>query len=173
MIGEIRDIETAEAAVQASLTGHLVFSTLHTNDAAGALTRLMDMGVEPFLVASSLEGVLAQRLIRLNCLNCRRPYTPEASEVPPELVLEAGATLSRGPGCRECRNTGFSGRVGIYELLQITERTREQIMTRANARQIAQAAEAAGELSLLNVSAFSKVAAGETTLAEVLRATQT
>ncbi len=172
MIGEIRDIETAEAAVQASLTGHLVFSTLHTNDASGALTRLVDMGVEPFLVASSLEGVLAQRLIRLNCRNCCRPYTPEPSEIPPELVLEAGATLARGHGCRECRNTGFSGRVGIYELLQITERTREQIMGRANARQIAQAAEAAGELSLLHVSAFSKVAAGETTLAEVLRATQ-
>ncbi|TDJ58935.1 MAG: type II/IV secretion system protein [Planctomycetota bacterium] len=172
MIGEIRDIETAEAAVQASLTGHLVFSTLHTNDASGALTRLVDMGVEPFLVASSLEGVLAQRLIRLNCTSCSRPYTPEPSEIPPELVLEPGATLSRGPGCRECRNTGFSGRVGIYELLQITERTREQIMKRANARQIAQAAEAAGELSLLHVSAFSKVASGETSLAEVLRATQ-
>jgi len=172
MIGEIRDVETAEAAVQASLTGHLVFSTLHTNDASGALTRLVDMGVEPFLVASSLEGVLAQRLIRLNCPSCSRSYAPEPSEIPPELVLEAGATLKRGAGCRECRNTGFSGRVGIYELLQITERTREQIMNRANARQIAQAAEDAGELSLLHVSAFSKVAAGETTLAEVLRATR-
>jgi type II secretory ATPase GspE/PulE/Tfp pilus assembly ATPase PilB-like protein len=172
MIGEIRDVETAEAAVQASLTGHLVFSTLHTNDAAGALTRLVDMGVEPFLVASSLEGVLAQRLIRLNCASCSQPYTPEPSEVPPDLVLETGATLARGQGCRECRNTGFSGRVGIYELLQITERTREQLMKQANARQIAQAAEASGELSLLKESGFSKVRDGQTTLAEVLRATQ-
>ncbi|TDJ57571.1 MAG: type II/IV secretion system protein [Planctomycetota bacterium] len=172
MIGEIRDVETAEAAVQASLTGHLVFSTLHTNDAAGALTRLVDMGIEPFLVASSLEGVLAQRLIRLNCQSCSRPYTPEPSEVPPDLLLETGATLARGAGCRECRNTGFSGRVGIYELLQITERTRDQLMKQANARQIAQAAEAAGELSLLKESGFSKVRDGQTTLAEVLRATQ-
>jgi general secretion pathway protein E/type IV pilus assembly protein PilB len=172
MIGEIRDVETAEAAVQASLTGHLVFSTLHTNDAAGALTRLVDMGVEPFLVASSLEAVLAQRLVRLNCVSCSRPYRPEPSEVPPDLVLDSGATLTRGQGCRECRNTGFSGRVGIYELLQITERTREQLMKQANARQIAQAATAAGELSLLKVSGFSKVRDGQTTLAEVLRATQ-
>ncbi len=172
MIGEIRDLETAEAAVRASLTGHLVFSTLHTNDAPGAMTRLLDMGVEPFLVASSLEGVLAQRLIRLNCPSCREPYTPGPTEIPPELVLDADSTLAHAPGCRECRNTGFSGRVGIYELLLISERTREQIMQRANARQIAQTARAAGELSLLQDSGFSKVRAGETTIAEVLRATQ-
>ncbi len=171
MIGEIRDLETAEAAVQASLTGHLVFSTLHTNDAPGALTRLVDMGVEPFLVASSLEGILAQRLVRLNCPACRETYTPQPSEIPPGLDLNE-SKLTRSAGCRECRNTGFSGRVGIYELLTIHEQTRELIMSRANARQIAQSALAAGELAMLRDAGFAKVLAGQTTLAEVLRATQ-
>jgi general secretion pathway protein E/type IV pilus assembly protein PilB len=171
MIGEIRDLETAEAAVQASLTGHLVFSTLHTNDASGALTRLMDMGVEPFLVATSLEGVLAQRLVRLNCPACRETYTPQPSEIPPGLELN-GQQLTRSAGCRECRNTGFSGRVAIYELLAIREQTREQIMSRASARQIAQSALAAGDLAVLRDAGFAKVLAGQTTLAEVLRATQ-
>ena len=171
MIGEIRDLETAEAAVQASLTGHLVFSTLHTNDASGALTRLMDMGVEPFLVATSLEGVLAQRLVRLNCPACRETYTPQPSEIPPGLKLN-GQQLTRCAGCRECRSTGFSGRVAIYELLSIHEQTRELIMNRASARQIAQSAHAAGELAALRDAGFAKVLAGQTTLAEVLRATQ-
>ena len=172
MIGEIRDLETADAAVQASLTGHLVFSTLHTNDAPGALTRLMDMGVEPFLVASSLEGVLAQRLVRLLCHGCRKPYTPEPTEIPPEVRLDPAAELMREVGCRECRSTGFSGRVGIYELLLINEQIRELIMSRANARQIAQSAMTAGDLSPLRDSGFLKVRSGETTMAEVLRATQ-
>ena len=172
MIGEIRDLETAEAAVQASLTGHLVFSTLHTNDAPGALTRLMDMGVEPFLVASSLEGVLAQRLVRLLCTDCRKPYAPEPGEIPSDLRLDSGAGLMRGVGCRECRNTGFSGRVGIYELLLINGQIRELIMSRANARQIAQAAMTSGDLSLLRDSGFLKVRSGQTTMAEVLQATQ-
>ncbi len=171
MIGEIRDLETAEAAVQASLTGHLVFSTLHTNDAAGALTRLMDMGVEPFLVASSLEGIMAQRLVRVICDDCRTAYTPEPSEVPPELDL-GGGRLYRGGGCRECRHTGYRGRVGIYELLHVSEHTRELVMNRANARQIAQAAHAAGELDLLRDAGFAKARAGVTTIAEVLRATK-
>ncbi len=172
MIGEIRDLETAEAAVQASLTGHLVFSTLHTNDAPGALTRLMDMGVEPFLVASSLEGVLAQRLVRLLCPGCRKPYTPEPSEIPPDFRLAPAAELMRGVGCRECRNTGYSGRVGIYELLLINEQIRELIMSRANARQIAQSAVTSGDLSLLRDSGFDKARSGETTMTEVLGATQ-
>ena len=171
MIGEIRDLETAEAAVQASLTGHLVFSTLHTNDAPGALTRLMDMGVEPFLVASSLEGIMAQRLVRVICSDCRRPYTPEPSEIPPEFDLN-GAQLSRGEGCRECRSTGYRGRVAIYELLLVSEQTRELVMNRANARQIAQAAHAAGELALLRDAGFAKARAGVTTIAEILRATK-
>ncbi len=172
MIGEIRDLETAEAAVQSSLTGHLVFSTLHTNDAPGALTRLVEMGVEPYLVASSLEGILAQRLVRLNCQVCSETYTPQPSEIPPGLELDGSSQLTRSTGCRECRNTGFRGRVGIYELLTIREQTRELIMSRANARQIAQSALAAGELSLLRDGGFAKVLAGQTTLAEVLRATQ-
>ncbi len=172
MIGEIRDLETAEAAVQSSLTGHLVFSTLHTNDAAGALMRLVEMGVEPYLVASSLEGILAQRLVRLNCQVCSETYTPQPSEIPPGLELDGSSKLTRSTGCRECRNTGFRGRVGIYELLTIREQTRELIMSRANARQIAQSALAAGELSLLRDGGFAKVLAGQTTLAEVLRATQ-
>jgi general secretion pathway protein E/type IV pilus assembly protein PilB len=172
MIGEVRDLETAEAAVQASLTGHLVFSTLHTNDAAGALTRLLDMGVEPFLVASSLEGIMAQRLVRLTCPGCKAAYTPEPSELPPEVKAEDLGQLYHGPGCRECRNTGYSGRVGIYELLVVNERTRELVMSRANARQIAQAARESGDLSLLRDAGFEKVRAGMTTVAEVLRATK-
>jgi general secretion pathway protein E/type IV pilus assembly protein PilB len=170
MIGEIRDLETAEAAVQASLTGHLVFSTLHTNDSAGALTRLLDMGVEPFLVASSLEGVMAQRLVRVICPACKSACSPEPGELPPDPALE-GARLYRGSGCRDCRNTGYTGRVGIYELLRISPETREMVMARANARQIAHTAHAAGDLSLLRTSGFRKVRAGLTTVAEVLRAT--
>ena len=172
MIGEVRDLETAEAAVQASLTGHLVFSTLHTNDAAGSLTRLLDMGVEPFLVASSLEAVMAQRLIRLTCEGCKTAYTPQPRELPPEVGVEELGQLYRGTGCRECRNTGYAGRVGIYELLVINERTRELVMARANARQIAQAAQESGDLSLLRDAGFEKVRAGVTTVSEILRATK-
>ena len=172
MIGEVRDLETASAAVQASLTGHLVFSTLHTNDAAGALTRLLDMGVEPFLVASSLEGVMAQRLVRVICADCRTPWEPEPGERPPDAGLEGCTDLYRAGGCRECRNTGFQGRVGIYELLEVSQRTRELVMARANATQIAKSATEAGELSLLRDAGLAKVRAGVTSVAEVLRATQ-
>ena len=172
MIGEIRDLETAEAAVQASLTGHLVFSTLHTNDAPGALTRLLDMGVEPFLVASSLEGVMAQRLVRRICSACKEPYSPEASEFPADFERSKGVQLYHGPGCRDCRQTGYRGRVGIYELLVMGEQTREMVMTRANAREIAKAAAAAGDTTLLRDAGFEKVRAGVTTIPEALRATQ-
>ncbi len=172
MIGEIRDLETAEAAVQASLTGHLVFSTLHTNDAPGALTRLLDMGVEPFLVASSLEGVMGQRLLRRICSACKEPYKPEASEFPPDFKRPKGLQLYHGTGCRECRQTGFRGRVGLYELLVMNEQTREMVMTKANAREIAKVAVAAGDLTLLRDAGFDKVRAGVTTIPEALRATQ-
>jgi len=199
MIGEIRDKETAEAAVQASLTGHLVFSTLHTNDAAGATTRLLDMGVEPFLVASSVEGIMAQRLVRRICPDCKTSYEPEPSEFPPDFAMGeigkgqlaignaaslahcplahcplpiAHCQLYRGPGCRECRNTGYRGRLGIYELLTMTEETREMVLARTNAGRIAQAAMASGDLTLLRQAGFEKVRAGETTFAEVLRATK-
>ena len=172
MIGEIRDLETAAAAVQASLTGHLVFSTLHTNDAAGALTRLLDMGVEPFLVASSLEGVLAQRLVRVICDDCKTPCEPEPGESPPDTGLDGCTDLYSARGCRECRNTGFQGRVGIYELLQVSQRTRDLVMDKANATQIAKSATEAGELSLLRDAGLAKVRSGVTSVAEVLRATQ-
>jgi type II secretion system protein E len=188
MIGEIRDKETAEAAVQASLTGHLVFSTLHTNDAAGATTRLLDMGVEPFLVASSMEGVMAQRLVRRICTDCKTMYTPEPSEIPPDFInsgrgglavqaQDSRATcevgnLYRGNGCRECRNSGYRGRIGIYELLTMTEDLREMVLARVNAGRIAQAAIEADNLTLLREAGFAKARAGETTIAEVLRATK-
>ncbi len=177
MIGEIRDKETAETAVQASLTGHLVFSTLHTNDAAGATTRLLDMGVEPFLVASSVEGILAQRLIRRICTECAAPFKPEPGDIPEGFLTAASAkkpmTLSRGAGCRNCRNTGFRGRVGIYELLEISDRTREFIMHRKNAHEIAAAASAEGKLSTLREDGYTKARAGVTTLEEVVSALAT
>ncbi|MBX3354965.1 MAG: Flp pilus assembly complex ATPase component TadA [Phycisphaeraceae bacterium] len=171
MIGEIRDRETAEAAVQASLTGHLVFSTLHTNDSCGATTRLLDMGVEPFLVASTVEGVMAQRLVRRICASCREPHAPAAGELPPGFSLPAGGSLWRGRGCRECRQTGYRGRVGIYELLRITEPLRELVMQRANANRIAQRALADGDLNLLRVAAIDKAMEGVTTLEEAVQST--
>ncbi len=172
MIGEIRDRETAEAAVQASLTGHVVFSTLHTNDAAGATTRLLDMGVEPFLVASSVEGIMAQRLVRRICDHCGSGHDPHPGELPDDVDLGPGGQLREGRGCRECRGTGFRGRVGIYELLRMTDRIREMVMHRANAGAIASAAMADGELTTLRDAAFDKVREGVTTVAEALRVTK-
>jgi type II secretion system protein E len=172
MIGEIRDLETAEAAVRASLTGHLVFSTLHTNDAAGATTRLLDMGVEPFLVSSSVEGVLAQRLVRTICQSCRTTLSAEAADIPPECDLPAGTQLYQGAGCRECRSTGFRGRVGIYELLVMSEEVRELVMHRTNARRVAQTAVEHDGMVTLQFAGFSKVIEGRTTFPEVLRATK-
>ena len=118
LIGEMRDLETAESAIQASLTGHLVFSTLHTNDAPSAFTRLIDMGIEPFLVASTVEGVMAQRLVRTICPDCKVEYTP-GHEVPPDFPRQEDGPLRlwHGVGCRSCRQSGFRGRTGIYELM--------------------------------------------------------
>ncbi|HWB19400.1 MAG TPA: ATPase, T2SS/T4P/T4SS family [Phycisphaerales bacterium] len=172
MIGEIRDLETAEAAVQASLTGHLVFSTLHTNDSAGAATRLLDMGVEPFLVASSLEGVLAQRLVRRICPECRASYQPDPADFPPDYEVVKSVEYFKGSGCRECRQTGYRGRVGIYELLTITEPIREMIIAREAASRISQAAIDSCGMMLLRQAGFEKVRQGQTTLAEVVRATR-
>ncbi len=169
LIGEIRDKETAETAIQASLTGHLVFSTLHTNDAVGAATRLLDMGVEPFLVASSLEAVLAQRLVRRVCDACREAYAPDRATLPKGLSLP-GATLSRGKGCRECRSTGYRGRVGIYELLTLTDPMRELVVARAPAPRLLASARGDDALRPLSEDAFEKVARGITTLDEVLSA---
>ncbi|MEX2217329.1 MAG: GspE/PulE family protein [Phycisphaerales bacterium] len=179
MIGEIRDKETAETAIQASLTGHLVFSTLHTNDAAGAPTRLLDMGVEPFLVSSSLEGVLAQRLVRRLCEQCTEEYTPEAGELPQMAALPAlarGATFRRptpraaGAACRHCRGTGFRGRIGVYELFELSDPTRELIMRRASSNELAAAATADGSLRPLREDGLTKAAAGITSLDEMLAA---
>jgi len=172
MIGEIRDLETAEAAVQASLTGHLVFSTLHTNDSPGAVTRLLDMGVEPFLVASSVEGVMAQRLVRRVCKHCGRPYEPQSADIPPDFQRGENDTFMIGDGCRECRHTGYAGRVGMYELLNVSDATRELVMQNTNARRIAESARQAGELTFLREAGFEKVRQGMTTFAEVLRATK-
>ena len=168
MIGEIRDKETAETAVQASLTGHLVFSTLHTNDAAGSTTRLLDMGVEPFLVASSLEGVLAQRLVRRICGECKAPYVPDRAELPEGMRLGAEGVLWRGAGCRNCRTTGYRGRVGVYELLRVSDATRHRITQRTNSPVIASEAKAEGDLWLLREDGLVKAAAGLTTVEEVL-----
>jgi general secretion pathway protein E/type IV pilus assembly protein PilB len=170
MIGEIRDLETAEAAVQASLTGHLVLSTLHTNDAAGAMPRLMDMGVEPFLVASSIEAVMAQRLVRRICSACTESYRPAVDEYPADLPPLPDGLLHRGIGCKECRGTGYRGRVGIYELLVMDESLRSLVLDRSNAGTIAKTAAETGLLHSLRHAGFSKVREGVTTASEIHRA---
>ncbi len=170
MIGEIRDKETAETAIQASLTGHLVFSTLHTNDAPGAATRLLDMGVEPFLVSSSVEGVLAQRLVRRICAHCKESYTPERTDLPLGFEVPESGVLHRGAGCRACRETGFRGRVGVFELLQLSDAARDMVMRRANAREIAERAKADGDYYRLMDDGLEKAKAGLTTVPEVVRA---
>jgi len=173
MIGEIRDKETADAAVQASLTGHLVFSTLHTNDAAGAMPRLLDMGVEPYLVASSIEGVLAQRLVRRVCVHSNELYTPEPHEVPEGFDLPESGQLRRGVPAKANNFTGYRGRVGIYELLVATEDVRDVVMKHGNASEIVRQARREGALSLMRDDGFDKVKRGVTTLAEVMRVTKT
>lgn len=170
MVGEIRDKETAETAIQASLTGHMVLSTLHTNNAPGATTRLLDMGVEPFLVSSSVEGILAQRLIRCICSHCAEEYTPIAGDIPDGMTLNPGQKLRRGTGCRECRGTGFRGRMGIYELLRMSSNLREMVMQRLNAQVIAAQAVKDGDLFSLQQDGFAKVLEGHTTITEVMRA---
>ncbi len=173
MIGEIRDRETADIAIRSALTGHLVFSTLHTNDAAGAVTRLIDMGIEPYLLASSLEGVLAQRLVRTICPHCKEPYQPDA-EALWRIGNGAGdadrTPFYHGPGCRHCRQTGYSGRTGIYELLRITPAVRQAITARATAAEVA--AIAPSDHQPMREDGFAKAAAGVTTVDEVLRVTQ-
>ncbi len=170
MVGEIRDVETAETAVQASLTGHLVFSTLHTNDAASAPTRLLDMGVEPYLVSSSVEGVLAQRLVRRICPHCADAYTPDHADLPRGFDLPEGGTLMRGAGCRECRDTGYRGRIGIYELMTMAEPVREGVMERVSSQALARAASQNGALLRLVDDGYAKARAGVTTVQEVMRA---
>jgi general secretion pathway protein E len=177
MVGEIRDKETAEIAIQASLTGHLVFSTVHTNDSAGAVTRLVDMGVEPFLVASSLTAILAQRLVRQVCPECREKYTPTAEElreigITPAELAEYGVTqVYRAVGCPVCARNGYKGRTGIYEFLLVDDDIRQLVLKNVDSGTIKKRAVEKGMLTLLDDGA-RKVAAGETTIAEVLSVTQ-
>jgi general secretion pathway protein E/type IV pilus assembly protein PilB len=171
LIGEIRDQETAQIAVQASLTGHLVFSTLHTNDAPGALTRLVDMGVEPYLVASSLEAVLAQRLVRVLCRHCKKPdLSPTAAAFKARLGLPAETTLYQGTGCRECRNTGFMGRHAIFEWMDTDETIRSMILNRTSTDRVRDAARQAGMRTLAE-DGWRLVSQGITTVEEVLSVT--
>lgn len=173
MVGEIRDQETADIAINAALTGHLVFSTLHTNDAPGATTRLLDMGVEPYLVASSLMGVIAQRLVRRNCSNCSAPYQPTeesllAVGIDPNQI-PAGAVFKRGTGCEKCANTGYKGRVGLYELMVMDETLRRMTVDRKSSNEMKEYAIATQGMRPLLGEGRIAVLNGRTTPEEVLR----
>jgi general secretion pathway protein E/type IV pilus assembly protein PilB len=172
LIGEMRDLETAESAIQASLTGHLVFSTLHTNDAPSAFTRLIDMGVEPFLVGSTVEGVMAQRLVRTICPECKVEYAPEHHEIPADFPVPKGEPLKvwKGAGCRACRNTGYRGRTGIYELMVTGDTIRDMCVQRTNASVIRNQALKEGMITLRQ-DGWRKVLQGKTTMDEVARTT--
>ena len=174
MIGEIRDRETAEIAIQASLTGHLVLSTLHTNDAPSALTRLADMGIEPYLLSSSILGVLAQRLVRCICSNCRAGYTPSADELA-ELGLKkellSDGKLFRGEGCRHCFGSGYKGRHGIYELMPMNAKIKTQVMKSADAQELRKTA-LSNQMASLFEHGCRLVTHGLTTSAEILRVTR-
>jgi general secretion pathway protein E/type IV pilus assembly protein PilB len=193
LVGEIRDVETAEMAIHASLTGHMVFSTLHTNDAPSAFTRMIDMGVEPFLVSSTVEGVMAQRLVRTICPECKTTYVPEPDDMPldfplrrsprpaPDVAIQQGvvemmagtpeaAKLWKGTGCRACRQSGFRGRTGIHELLVNTDVIKELIVQRVNAGVIRLEALKGGMITLRQ-DGWRKVLNGTTTIEEVTRTT--
>ena len=171
MVGEIRDPETADISIQAALTGHLVFSTVHTNDAAGAVTRLLDMGIENFLISSALLGVLAQRLVRVICSECKEELTMK-----PALKIEMGITddeeitIHHGKGCKACGQTGFRGRCGIYELLVIDDSIRELILKKSTAQTICDQARKNG-MRTLREDGWDKVVKGITTIEEILRVT--
>ncbi len=171
MVGEIRDSETAEIAVQSALTGHLVLSTLHTNDAPSAITRLFDLGIEPFLIASALEGVIAQRLVRKVCPHCKEPYKPTEEELS-ELGLSGEYTFYRGRGCEHCMGTGYRGRTGIYEVLEVDEDVKKHILKTQDAVELRNFAKSKGFKSMLE-DGIRKVLAGITTSEEVLRAVKT
>jgi general secretion pathway protein E len=174
MVGEIRDLETAEMAIQAALTGHLVFSTLHTNDSASAITRLHDLGVAPYLIGSTLIGVLAQRLVRTLCPACKAPDEGATRETLDAVVkpwrLNGGVRPYRPVGCLECRMTGYRGRAGLYELLTVTDAARGHIQPQPDAAKLRQQALHDG-LRPLRLAGVMKVAEGITTLEEVLRST--
>jgi len=170
MVGEIRDGETAKIAVEAAMTGHLVLSTLHTNDAPGAIPRLIDMGVEPFLVATAMGGVLAQRLVRRICANCKETF--EAAESVAKMLGKSNekVTLYKGAGCRICSNSGYKGRLGIYEILVMNEEIRDLTISEASADKLRHAARAAG-MKTLREDGFQKTLEGLTSIEEVLRVT--
>ncbi len=171
MVGEIRDQETADMAVQASLTGHLVLSTLHTNSAIGAVTRLVDMGVEPFLISSSLLGVLAQRLVRVLCNDCKRAYVADEAECALfGLDLSEAPTLYHAEGCEVCRQLGYRGRTGIYELVMFDDSLRSMIHTRAAEQDMVRHARRLGPS--IRDDGLRKVREGVTTIEEVLRVTR-
>jgi len=173
LVGEIRDLETAEIAIQAALTGHLVFSTIHTNDAPGAVTRLVDMGIEPFLVASSVNLIGAQRLVRKLCQDCNVPV-----EIPAETLIEIGVPpervegfqAMRGTGCRNCNNTGYKGRIAVYEIMTFNEELREFVLNGASTMELKREAIRQG-MKTLRMSAIGKLEEGFTSLEEVVRAT--
>jgi type II secretory ATPase GspE/PulE/Tfp pilus assembly ATPase PilB-like protein len=169
MIGEIRDGETAQIAIRSALTGHLVLSSLHTNDACGAITRLIDMGVEPFLISSSIIGVIAQRLVRVICSNCKEQYQPK-EEICAKLSLnkDNNVLLYRGKGCLQCHQTGYKGRIGIFESLTMDDNLRELTIKNRPVAEIKLAAKEAGMKTLLQ-DGYDKVIKGITTLEEVLR----
>jgi type IV pilus assembly protein PilB len=173
LVGEIRDFETAEIAVKAALTGHLVLSTLHTNDAPSTINRLMNMGIEPFLVASSVHLICAQRLVRRICSQCKEPHP-----LPPPALVQAGfsqddakgVTPMRGKGCERCNNTGYKGRVGLYEVMEITEELRELVLVGASGLELRRKAIDEGMITLRQ-SGLRKVKEGMTTIEEVVRET--
>jgi general secretion pathway protein E len=174
LVGEIRDLETAEIAIQSALTGHLVFSTLHTNDSASAVTRLIDMGIEPFLVSSSVIAILAQRLLRVICRDCKEAYVPDVESlrsigIPPEAL--AGKKVYRGRGCPSCLNTGFRGRSGIFELMILDDALKSMILKTSDSNAIKRRAVKQGMITLRQDGA-RKVLSGVTTIEEVFRVTQ-
>jgi general secretion pathway protein E len=171
MVGEIRDIETAEIAIHSALTGHLVFSTLHTNDAPGAVTRLLDMGIEGFLVSSSLIGVLAQRLVRVICPVCKEPHMPQQELVDKMEFFPENFTAYRGAGCDHCRGTGYRGRTGIFEMMPVDGEIRRMVLDKVSADVIRQKAVAKG-MQVLRDNGWQKVREGVTTIEEVLRVSQ-
>ena len=172
LVGEIRDRETADIAIHAALTGHLVFSTLHTNDAASAVTRLIDMEIEPFLVSSAVQAIIAQRLVRVLCPQCKEPYEPEQAQwMELGLEKEGLGPIFRTKGCEKCLETGYRGRTGIYEFLRMTESIKGLVLQTSDANQISRAARKEGMVSLRK-DGIQKVIEGKTTISEVLRVTQ-
>ncbi|MCK5270872.1 MAG: type II/IV secretion system protein, partial [Sedimentisphaerales bacterium] len=173
LVGEVRDLETAQIAVQASLTGHLVFSTLHTNDAPSSVARLLDLGLEPFLITATMEGIVGQRLVRKVCNNCRTAFQPTEEalmelELMPEQV--AGKQFYYGKGCDYCNNTGYKGRMGLYEIMELDDDLREAIMQRASTNILREKALKKG-MSALRESGISAIFEGLTTLEEVVKET--